>query len=70
MTNIEKWTNISCVVNTARFLKYVWSFENIMNKSVKSAMFWKSCGAGKISNISQKNKFPADLVRFTEEILR
>ena len=34
----EKWPNIllkSCTVNTSRFLKYVWSFFNIMHESAK-----------------------------------
>ena len=34
--NVEKRSNFllkSCSVNTARFLKYVWTFFNIMNES-------------------------------------
>ena len=37
MHNVEKWPNIlekSCGVNTARFLKYVWQFYNIMHERV------------------------------------
>ena len=37
MHNVVKWPDIllkSCVVNTARFLKYVWPFSNIMHASV------------------------------------
>ena len=39
MHNVVKWPNIfqkSCGVNTARFLKYVWPFYNILHKRVKS----------------------------------
>ena len=35
--NVEKWPNIllkSFLVNTARFLKYIWPFFNIMNERV------------------------------------
>ena len=42
MYNVVKWPNIlekSCGVNTARFLKYVWPFYNIMHKRVK--WVWK-----------------------------
>ena len=38
MHNVVKWPNIilkSCGVNTARFLKYVWPFYNIMHERVK-----------------------------------
>ena len=38
MFNVVKWPNIllkSCSVNTARFLKYVWSFYSIMHERVK-----------------------------------
>ena len=38
MHNIVKWPNIlqkSCSVHTARFLKYVWPFYNIMHDTVK-----------------------------------
>ena len=38
MHNVVKWPNIllkSCGVNTARFLKYVWPFYNIMHQRVK-----------------------------------
>ena len=38
MHNVVKWPNIlkrSCVVNTARFLKSVWPFYNIMYERVK-----------------------------------
>ena len=37
MHNVVKWPNIlqkSCGVNTARFLKYVWPFFNIMHERV------------------------------------
>ena len=37
MHNVVKWPNIplkSCGVNAARFLKYVWSFYNIMHEKV------------------------------------
>ena len=37
MHNIEKWPNIfskSCAVNTAKFLKYVWPFFNIIHENV------------------------------------
>ena len=37
MHNVEKWPNIlqkSCRVNSARILKYVWPFFNIMNKGL------------------------------------
>ena len=37
MHNVVKWPNIlykSCGVNTARFLKYVWPFYNIMHERV------------------------------------
>ena len=39
MRNSGKWPNIllrSCRVNTARFLKYVWSFFNIKHERVKN----------------------------------
>ena len=35
--NVEKWSNIllkSCGVNTARFLKYIWQFFDVMHESV------------------------------------
>ena len=38
MHNVVKWPNIlseSCGVHTARFLKYVWPFYNIMHERVK-----------------------------------
>ena len=38
MHNVVKWPNILlkyCGVNTARFLKYVWPFYNIMHERVK-----------------------------------
>ena len=38
MYNVIKWANIlykSCGVTTARFLKYVWPFNNIMHERVK-----------------------------------
>ena len=38
MQDVVKWPNIlqkSCGVHTARFLKYVWSFYNIMHERVK-----------------------------------
>ena len=38
MHNVVKWPNIlqkSCGVNTARLLKYVWPFSNIMHERVK-----------------------------------
>ena len=38
MDNVVKWPNIlqkSCGVHTARFLKYVWPFYNIMYERVK-----------------------------------
>ena len=41
MHNVVKWPNIlqkSCGVNTARFLKYVWSFYNIMHERVKGLL--------------------------------
>ena len=37
MYNVVKWPNIllkSCGVNTARFLKYVWPFYNIIHERV------------------------------------
>ena len=37
MQNVEKWPNIlweSCGVDTARFLKYIWPFFNIMHERV------------------------------------
>ena len=37
MHNVVKWPNIlqkSCGVHTARFLKYVWQFYNIMHEKV------------------------------------
>ena len=40
MHNVVKWPNIfkkSCGVNTARFLKYVWPFYNIMHEKVKAS---------------------------------
>ena len=39
--NVEKWSDIllkSCGVNTARFLKHVWPFFNIMSEKVKSKL--------------------------------
>ena len=39
MHNVVKWPNIllkSCVVNTVRFLKYVWPFCNIMHARVNN----------------------------------
>ena len=39
MHNVVKWPNIlekSCGVNTARFLRYVWLFYNIMHERVKT----------------------------------
>ena len=39
MHSIVKWPNIiekSCSVNTAKFLKYVWPFYNIMHERVKN----------------------------------
>ena len=42
MCNAVKWPNIlqkSCDVNTARFLKYVWPFYNIMHESVKGEIW-------------------------------
>ena len=39
MHNVVKWPNIlqkSCGVNTARYLKYVWPFYNIMHERVKT----------------------------------
>ena len=39
MHNVLKWPDIllkSCGVHTARFLKYVWLFYNIMDERVKS----------------------------------
>ena len=38
MHNVVKWPSIlqkSCGVHTARFLKYVWPFYNIMHERVK-----------------------------------
>ena len=38
MYDVEKWPNIllkSCSVNAPRFLKYVWSFFNIVQEKVK-----------------------------------
>ena len=39
--HVVKWSNIfskSCGVNTARFLKYVWPFDNIMHERVKELL--------------------------------
>ena len=40
MHNVVKWPNILLKfygVNTARFLKYVWPFYNIMHEKIKKA---------------------------------
>ena len=37
MHNVEKWPDLllkSCGVNTARFLKYIWPFFNIMHGKI------------------------------------
>ena len=42
MHNVDKWPNILLKpygMNTARFLKYVWLFFNIMHESVKKQNF-------------------------------
>ena len=42
MDIVVKWPDIlqkSCVVNTARFLKYVWPFYNIMHEKVNDFGF-------------------------------
>ena len=39
MYNIKKWPNTlqkSCGVNSAKFLKYIWPFSNIMHEKVKN----------------------------------
>ena len=39
MQNVVKWPNIllkSCSVHTARFVKYVWPFYNIMHERVNN----------------------------------
>ena len=44
MHNVEKWPNIlqkSGGVHTARFLKYVWSFSNVMHERVKELYYQK-----------------------------
>ena len=50
MHNVVKWPNMlwkSCDVNTARFLKYIWPFYNIMHERVKlywnQVMTYKKC---------------------------
>ena len=42
MYNVVKWPNIilkSCGVTTARFLKYVWPFYNIMHETVNLSQY-------------------------------
>ena len=44
MHNVVKWSKIlskSCGVNTARFLKYVWPFCNIMHERVNPQIIEK-----------------------------
>ena len=44
MHNVVKWPNIlqkSFGVNTARFLKYVWPFYNIIHERVKAQIEWE-----------------------------
>ena len=44
MYNVEKWLNIlqkSCGIHTARFLKYVWTFFDIMNGRVNEIFHTK-----------------------------
>ena len=41
--NVEKWPKIllkNCGVNTARFLKYVWPFFNIMKQRVNNSLWF------------------------------
>ena len=43
MHNVVKWPNIllkSCGVHTAKFLKYVWPFYNIIHERVKYPENW------------------------------
>ena len=43
MHNVVKWANIlkkSCGVHTARILKYVWPFYNIMHERINYGDVW------------------------------
>ena len=51
MHNAVKWPNILCGVHTARFLKYVWPFYNIMHERVK----WYNDDDGSICYIQWEN---------------
>ena len=56
MHNVVKWSDIlwkSCGVHTARFLKYVWLFYNIIHERVNNVSF--------VNNIYVYNSQPAIL---------
>ena len=68
--NVEKRSNFllkSCSVNTARFLKYVWTFFNIMNESYISQTLSLSLSfLGHIKNSSTGKMFFRLFQRFIE----
>ena len=69
MHNVVKWRNIlkkPCGVNTARFLKYVWPFYNIMHERVKS--LFSNVSLNQVTNVSAQT-FSRDCGRLNRTYL-